>query len=132
MTPSHAVKNGRRYRYYVTHSADLRPESPLAWRMPAHDVEAALVARLSDYFRDYREIAVLAGNGASAAAIGVLVERAEHAVKHLAEPAKIRVIIAKLVRSIGMADDELRIELDRPALARLLGALLRLRGCRRG
>jgi DNA invertase Pin-like site-specific DNA recombinase len=121
MTPSHAVKNGRRYRYYVTHGAELRPESPPAWRMPAHDVEAALVARLSDYFRDYREIAVLAGNGASAAAIGVLVERAEHAVKHLAERAKIRVIIAKLVRSIGMADEELRIELDRPALARLLG-----------
>jgi site-specific DNA recombinase len=121
MTPSHAVKNGRRYRYYVTHSAELRPESPPAWRMPAHDVEAALVARLSDYFLDYREIAVLAGNGASAAAIGVLVERAGHAVKQLAEPAKIRVIIAKLIRSIGMADEELQIELDRPALARLLG-----------
>jgi site-specific DNA recombinase len=121
MTPSHAVKNGRRYRYYVTHSAELRPESPSPWRMPAHDVEAALVARLSDYFSDYREIAILAGNGASAAVISVLVERAGHAVKHLVEPAKIRVIIAKLVRSIGMADEELRIELDRLALARLLG-----------
>jgi len=121
MTPSHAIKNGRRYRYYVRHSAELRPKFPPAWRMPAHDVEAALVARLSDYFRDYREIAVLAGSGASAVAIGVLVERAEHAVKHLAEPAKSRVIIAKLIRLIGMADEELRIELDRPALARLLG-----------
>ena len=66
MTPSHSVKAGKRYRYYVTHAAELRSDQPQAWRLPAPDLEAAVTDRLVRYFRDYREIATLADPGTSA------------------------------------------------------------------
>jgi hypothetical protein len=46
MTPSHATKPGKRYRYYVTRPDQL-DESP-AWRVSAHDLERLVCERLSD------------------------------------------------------------------------------------
>jgi site-specific DNA recombinase len=124
MTPSHAVKNGKRYRYYVTHAAELRPGAPEAWRMPAADVESAVVTRLIAYFRDYREIATLAGIGASAADIRALVERAGEAAERLLDQAKMRSVISKLVTLIALTSDELKITIDRGGLARTLDLLM--------
>ena len=73
MSPSHAVKAGKRYRYYVTHAAELRTGEPPAWRMPAPDVEAAVTDRLVRYFRDYREVATLAEPASSASVLRTLV-----------------------------------------------------------
>jgi hypothetical protein len=75
MTPSHAVKLGKRYRYYITHAAELRSGGPQAWRMPAADIEAAVTDRLVRHFRDYREIASLAEPGSSAASLRALSRR---------------------------------------------------------
>ena len=38
MTAAHAIKGGRRYRYYVSRERDGRVEAP--WRLPAGDLEA--------------------------------------------------------------------------------------------
>jgi hypothetical protein len=50
LTPSHAVKNGRRYRYYI--SAALMIEAgtdrALGWRLPAQEIEGALIRVLAD------------------------------------------------------------------------------------
>ena len=54
LTPSHAVKNGRRYRYYILRAliAASGAERTGGWRLPAHDVEDAVIriiaAALSD------------------------------------------------------------------------------------
>ena len=120
MTPSHAVKNGRRYRYYITHASELRPGAPPAWRMPAQGVEAAVIDRLVVYFRDYREIATFAGVGSAAATIAALVQRASDAAQRLGDPVMTGAVVAKLVTSIAMAREEIRIEVDRIALARML------------
>src|SRR5205085_11376574 len=54
LTPSHAVKNGRRYRYYISRAliAASGVEHSAGWRLPAHDVEDAVIritaAALSD------------------------------------------------------------------------------------
>ncbi|WP_267389248.1 recombinase family protein [Sphingomonas sp. GC_Shp_3] len=122
MTPSHAVKNGRRYRYYVTHASELRPGAPQAWRMPAQDVEAAVIDRLVAYFRDYREIANLAGVGNAAATIASLVQRASDAAQRLGDPARRGAVFAKLITSIAMTREEITIEIDRIAVARILEA----------
>ena len=45
MQPSHTVKGARRYRYYVTRPEPTAGRST-AWRVPAGDLEAVIVARL--------------------------------------------------------------------------------------
>jgi len=54
LTPSHAVKNGRRYRYYVsrrlvTGTGD--PQRP-GWRLPAREIERAVAAAASEILKD--------------------------------------------------------------------------------
>ena len=51
MSPSHAVKGPKRYRYYVTHEAHVAPDRP-AQRIAAHDLETIVVARLASYLGD--------------------------------------------------------------------------------
>ena len=54
MTPSHAVKQAKRYRYYMTR--DRQPGTPAVWRVPAHDLEQLVVARLCRHFVEEREV----------------------------------------------------------------------------
>ena len=54
MTPSHAVKQAKRYRYYMTR--ERQPGSPAAWRVPAHDLEQLVVARLCRHLVEERRI----------------------------------------------------------------------------
>jgi site-specific DNA recombinase len=51
MSPSHAVKGAKRYRYYVTHEAHVTPDHR-AQRIAAHDVEQIVTARLASYLGD--------------------------------------------------------------------------------
>ena len=48
MTPSHAVKGSRRYRYYVTHARELDSDGPPAARIAAHDLESLVIGRVAD------------------------------------------------------------------------------------
>ena len=51
MSPSHANKGPKRYRYYVTHEAHVSQHQP-AWRVAAHDLEAMVVTRLIEHLGD--------------------------------------------------------------------------------
>ncbi len=50
LTPSHAVKNGRRYRYYVSTGliAEAGTDRAQGWRLPAQEIEHAVVRVLTD------------------------------------------------------------------------------------
>ena len=120
MSPSHAVKAGKRYRYYVTHSAELRTGEPQAWRMPAPDVEAAVTDRLVRYFRDYREVATLAEPASPASVLRSLIEGAGRIAEQLGTPTGQRSVLAKLLLGVTIAADQICIQVDRAALARLL------------
>jgi site-specific DNA recombinase len=54
MTPSHAVKPAKRYRYYMMR--DRQPGTPAVWRVPAHDLEQLVVARLCRHLVEEREV----------------------------------------------------------------------------
>jgi hypothetical protein len=56
MTPNHAVKGSKRYRYYV--SRDPSPEQP-SWRVSAHDVERIVRTRIEALLIDRNRIARL-------------------------------------------------------------------------
>jgi len=51
MSPSHANKGPKRYRYYVTHESHVSRQQP-AWRVSAHDLEAIVVGRLAQHLSD--------------------------------------------------------------------------------
>ena len=54
MTPSHAVKKGKRYRYYVSHSLINGPRSdaPKGRRTPAGEIEQLVTKRICQVFQD--------------------------------------------------------------------------------
>jgi len=53
LTPSHAVKNGRRYRYYVSRRlvTGTRDRQP-GWRLPANEIERAVAVAVSEILGD--------------------------------------------------------------------------------
>jgi site-specific DNA recombinase len=55
LSPSHAVKNRKRYRYYVSQALlqgrGRRPRNPMT-RIPAHDLEAVVIAELRSLLQD--------------------------------------------------------------------------------
>ena len=59
MTPTHAVKAGKRYRYYVSQSLVTRarrPDSAAGRRVPAGDIEALVLDRLRQFFASSSEV----------------------------------------------------------------------------
>jgi hypothetical protein len=50
LTPSHAVKKGRRYRYYVSAAliTDAGPDRAQGWRLAAREIEEAVIRILAD------------------------------------------------------------------------------------
>lgn len=59
LTPSHAVKNGRRYRYYVSRRlvTGVAEKTSGGWRLPAWQIEEAVAKAASDLFRESGAIA---------------------------------------------------------------------------
>jgi DNA invertase Pin-like site-specific DNA recombinase len=80
MTPTHAIKNGRRYRYYVTHSLIKRGRpkaSDTARRVPAGDVERLVEERIVSFLKDDRELhGALAGRTSQGHEIETLIAEA--------------------------------------------------------
>ncbi len=54
LTPSHAVKNGRRYRYYISHRLIARSgEDQIdGWRLPAKTLEEAVAGLITTFLKD--------------------------------------------------------------------------------
>jgi hypothetical protein len=57
MTPTHATKRGRRYRYYVSASlrASDRPQ-PAGMRVPAGDIEGLVLDQLRAFFASRTDV----------------------------------------------------------------------------
>ena len=55
-TPSHTLKNGRRYRYYVCQDRNNEGGANQPARLPAHDVERQLALRLQSFLQSARDV----------------------------------------------------------------------------
>ena len=58
MTPTHAVKKSRRYRYYVSTQliSGARSEHAKGWRIPAGDIEVLILDRLRTFLASDRDL----------------------------------------------------------------------------
>ena len=121
MTPTHAVKKGKRYRYYV--SAALitggRFKHSSGRRIPAGDIEGLVVDRLRAFFASESEIAhALAPLDLDAATqLVVLGSSAQLAERWMSLPTlELRGIVRSVVEHVTVGDADIMLRLNRLAV----------------
>lgn len=119
LSPSHAVKSGKRYRYYITPATELREGEPPAWRIPAHDLEAAVVLRVKAMLLDRHLIAGLVESGASA--LAPVLQRAAAVAARLDVSHGRTTLVGALVRRVTVEDAHIVIKIDGGMLRSKLG-----------
>ena len=139
MTPSHTVKRGKRYRYYVSQALIRQRPGPegTPGRVGAHELERIVIARLQKLLATPRELlATLGATEEEAATQKTLLARAKALAAELPElaPAKIREFLLATVWRITLKESTLTLQVDRGHLrATLLGRMVstrRLKGYR--
>ena len=109
MTPTHAVKKGRRYRYYVSTKliSGTRADHAKGWRIPAGDIEMLVLDRLRAFFASDRDLGeALARFDLDASAVRTAMNKASQLVEGWASlpPIKLRELVRTVVETITVDD----------------------------
>ncbi|MGH7881033.1 MAG: recombinase family protein, partial [Candidatus Binataceae bacterium] len=121
LTPTHAVKKGKRYRYYVSTAliTGSHSEHPKGWRIPAGDIERLVLDRLRALFASGGEVSeAVAPLGLDAATQGAVLDRSAKLAKRWATLAslELRERVLSLVRQIQIGDAQISVWLNRTAI----------------
>ena len=125
MTPTHAVKNGKRYRYYVSRSliTGSKTMAPDGRRIPAAEIERLVADRVCTFLSNAAEIfEAIQGWNHEVAELKRLVERAVKLSKAWAthSPARTRSILRALIVRIDVQATKVDIHLVPACLPDLL------------
>ena len=126
LSPSHAVKKGRRYRYYVSRHLILEGKRAgrKGWRLPAADLEGLVTVRLRDWLADAAAIsAVIDGDPQEVSAHARLITQAQSLADRWPElkPHQAKAYLNALLRRVIVESARIVIEIDgERALATLL------------
>ena len=127
MTPSHAVKKGVRYRYYVSKSlvaGGVKAES-MGQRLPASHIEALVTGRIRSWLADPVVVlnAVQCHEPDAVAQKRLLYEAARLAASwHNLDAERLRAILRTLVTKVQVHSDRVDVNLDQMAIALWLNA----------
>jgi DNA invertase Pin-like site-specific DNA recombinase len=122
LTATHAVKDGKRYRYYTSRVSAARGahNQPVsAYRVPANEIEPVVIREIATFFRDGQRVITAFGIGASEPHV---IEQAIASAHDLADelqtalPARQREVLASLVHQIALSANTMRVEINRAAL----------------
>jgi DNA invertase Pin-like site-specific DNA recombinase len=116
MTPTHAIKKGTRYRYYVSRplTNESRANAPEALRIPSGDIERLVVTRMGQFFSEPARLAeTLAHHLGTAAQQRRLLQRAAALAANWSTlpAAQLRTMLTALVQRIVVAVDRMDIQL---------------------
>jgi site-specific DNA recombinase len=125
-TPSHAIKNGKRYRYYVSRkiihgrsSASAQPS-----RIPARELEQLVLTELASFFGSADRVSAILGQaGEDLETTRALVDAAQQFAKALAgdSTSGLRELLAGIVVRITIQQDSIEVNVSKEgARARLL------------
>jgi DNA invertase Pin-like site-specific DNA recombinase len=125
MTPTHAVKNGRRYRYYVSRPliVGARADADAGLRVPAAEIEQIVTNRIRRLLSEPANIfQIIEDQGGGLLMHQKLMTRAADLAGEWAgmSPLRLRVILLALVERVDMRLDEVTIHLRPRRLAALL------------
>jgi site-specific DNA recombinase len=112
LTPSHAVKRGRRYRYYVSAvPVDAVATDAQVWRLPAREIEDAVISILVDALGSPARVIERFSTAATPSEqIGKLLARARRLAAKLSGPPGQRAMVVRdLVEKVIVDDDVLTI-----------------------
>ena len=117
MSPSHATKGCRRYRYYITRSDQL--DGSRAWRVSAHDFEKLVCSSLAEKLLEQQFVLELTGEGRAADAerfqkTAAASEMAAATLRSGSAHIKAE-FLAQLVRQVRLYEDRMEVEVDREA-----------------
>ena len=120
MTPSHATKPGRRYRYYITRT-DLIDGSS-AWRVSAHDLERLVCERLAELLCDQQGLCRLVGEGDAEVVQRIIAagDLAAASLRSGSAHAKAALLMA-LVQRINLGGEGIAIRTSHARIAAVLG-----------
>jgi DNA invertase Pin-like site-specific DNA recombinase len=125
LTPSHAVKKGRRYRYYASQSAVEMAEVAQAgpFRLPAYEIEAQVLSRLAAFLRSEKEVMDQLGvMGDGAETTQHLLASAQDTSRLLkaATRAEITELTRSVVHRVVVHRDKVDVLMDKEVLRQLL------------
>jgi DNA invertase Pin-like site-specific DNA recombinase len=122
MTPTHAVKKGRRYRYYVSTplKSGTRSDHAKGWRIPAGDIEVLVLDRLRTFLASERDLGeALLRFDLDASAVRSAIAKASQLVEGWANlsPIKLRELVRSVVETITVDDQKVVASLKPQAVA---------------
>jgi site-specific DNA recombinase len=125
MTPTHAVKNGRRYRYYVSTPliTQGRTDTRDGWRVPAADLEQLVADRLCGFLSSEGEVYhAIEPHLARGCRVPRLIARAGELAAQWSDlsPADRRAVLGAVVARIEVHPQRLDLQLSPSRLADLL------------
>ena len=124
LIPSHAVKQGKRYRYYIEQRL-IRDEGvgTKGARYAALEVERAVLAILQQFLLSRTEVvAALTIPGASPDAMKALIRSAKDLSGSLNDHRSAMPVVSSVIEKVVIHDAEVELRLRKPALAKMLGA----------
>ena len=121
LSPTHAVKKGKRYRYYVSAAliTGARCEHPKGRRIPAGDIEGLVLDRLRALFASDAEIGeTIAPLGLDAATQRAVLDRSAKLAERWTRLAsfELRELVRSLVQQIQIGDAQISVRLNRTAI----------------
>ena len=123
LTPSHACKQGKRYRYYISApDEDGRPGA--AWRLPAGEIESVVMDGLASFLNDRSRLAKAVSMVVSSpAALRVFFQKTALLAKELADGSALdrKPLLQKLVRRITIEQSRVQIAVKADYLTNLAG-----------
>ena len=121
LSPTHAVKKGNRYRYYVSTAliTRSRPEHPNGRRIPAGDIEGLVLDRLRALFASGPEVSdAVAPLGLDAATQRAVLDRSAKLAERWTKLAsrELRERVRSLVQQIQIGEAQILVWLNRTAI----------------
>ena len=121
MTPSHAARSGRRYRYYVTRPDAL--DGSRGWRVSAHDIEQLVCKEIASMLSDQGRVTCLVDEDCEAESVAQILAKADLAAATLrsGQSDARAEVLPFLVERVSLDFESITIALSAEGLARVLG-----------
>jgi site-specific DNA recombinase len=115
LTPSHATKNGRRYRYYVSRRlvTGTAQEGQPGWRLAAREIEHAVAEATSEILQDRAAVvAVISEVGVPSHQIPIILKTAAGVREKLRSETEAPTLMAALVDRVALRRDAIDVVLS--------------------
>ena len=123
LTPTHANKNGRRYRYYVSHRLLQAGAASGGWRLPAREVESLVLQTMTEFLKDgQRVFEALGCEEVRPDSLRNMLDRAAVAAVEMRHGSaeRQRQLLRSLLQQVVLHGDSIRFEVKQLGLAKLL------------